>query len=164
MAVTISLIDVHNQAQLRAFKELNEAWIERYFRIEPEDTAALSDPVTHILAPGGLIAVAEEDGKYIGACAMYRHKNGQYELTKMAVDETSQAKGIGQKLAEFLLDEIRARGADYCYIISNTKLERAIRLYRRLGFTDCAEDRHSRYERGNITLEMPLSQTMRKTG
>ncbi|MBI1275264.1 GNAT family N-acetyltransferase [bacterium] len=164
MAVTVSLIDVSNPAQLRAFKELNEAWIERYFRIEPEDTAALTDPVTHILNPGGLIAVAEEDGNYIGACAMYRHKDGRFELTKMAVDESSQARGTGQKLAEFLLDEIQKLGADYCYIISNTKLERAIRLYRRLGFVDCPEDRHSRYERGNITLEKFLTASLRKTG
>jgi ribosomal protein S18 acetylase RimI-like enzyme len=36
------------------------------------------------------------------------------------------------------------------------KFERAIRLYRRHGFKDSAEIRHTHYERGNITLERSL--------
>ncbi len=42
------------------------------------------------------------------------------------------------------------------YIVSNTKLENAIRLYRMHGFVDSTEARHTSYARGDITLEMQM--------
>ena len=45
-----------------AFRELNEEWLNFYMEVEPEDERVLSDPEGTILAPGGVIILALEDG------------------------------------------------------------------------------------------------------
>jgi putative acetyltransferase len=40
------------------FRQLNEEWITRYFRIETKDEEALADPQSSILASGGGIFFA----------------------------------------------------------------------------------------------------------
>jgi GNAT superfamily N-acetyltransferase len=52
------------------FRLLNEAWIEKYFRLEDQDRSTLGDPYAQILAPGGQIFMAVRDGKRIGCCAL----------------------------------------------------------------------------------------------
>ena len=54
------------------FEELNREWIERYFVMEPVDTAVLTDPETHIIKPGGCILMAEADNKVAGTVALKR--------------------------------------------------------------------------------------------
>jgi hypothetical protein len=42
-----------------AFRQLNEAWITRFFVLEAKDKATLGDPQKHILQPGGQILFAQ---------------------------------------------------------------------------------------------------------
>ena len=48
-----------------AFFALNQAWIERYFRMEEKDRKTLGDPTGQILAPGGEILVAEDGARAV---------------------------------------------------------------------------------------------------
>ena len=149
---TVNIIP-YTAAHRADFARLNRAWIAKYFKVEPEDEAVLSDPETKIIAKGGHILMAELGGRIVGTVALYKHADGTFELAKMAVEENLRGQGIGKKMGEAVLALARELGAEQVYIISNTRLENSIALYRKLGFIDSPVDRHSRFERGDITLD-----------
>ena len=49
-----------------AFRDINLAWIERFFAVEQKDRDVLDNPHKYILDPGGAILVAEDAGQTIG--------------------------------------------------------------------------------------------------
>jgi hypothetical protein len=59
------------EGDAEAFRELNEEWIARYFKVEEQDLIQLNDPAGNILQPGGQIVMATADGKRIGCCARF---------------------------------------------------------------------------------------------
>lgn len=135
-----------------AIKELNEAWLEKYFTIEPIDTQILSDPETEILAKGGRIFYAWNEGKIVGTVSLIKIDDQTFELSKMAVSEESQGLGLGKKLMEHALNKAKEMNATKVIIYSNTRLGTAIALYRKYGFTEVnIENNH--YERCNIMME-----------
>jgi len=79
---------------------------------------------------------------------------GVYEFTKMAVDEKFQGKKIGKAIAETAIDWCRKSGARRIILYSNTKLETAIAMYRKLGFKEIPLD--GPYERSDIKMELRL--------
>ena len=138
-----------------AFRRLNEAWISRYFRIEPPDTRVLEAPKEQILDRGGHILVAVRNGEAIGVCALLRVDDATFELAKMAVAEHARGLGAGFQLGEAAKATARAAGASRLILESNTVLEPAIALYRKLGFTEFTGV-PSEYNRCNIHMELPL--------
>jgi len=81
-----------------AFKALNEAWITRFFRLEPKDEEVLADPEATIIAPGGHIVFVLEAGEAVGCCALMAMRDGGFEVAKMAVADTHQGRGLGRGL------------------------------------------------------------------
>lgn len=141
-----------------AFRRLNEDWISKYFELEPGDRAVLSDPQTHILAPGGQICIAEIAGEPIGCCALVVMTPGVLELAKMTVAEPSRGLGVGRKLLQFAIDVARRMGAHRLYLESNTKVQSAIHLYEQLGFCHIPAPAHqSKYARANVFMELLLT-------
>jgi DNA-binding MarR family transcriptional regulator/GNAT superfamily N-acetyltransferase len=53
-----------------AFRQLNEEWITKYFRMEESDYKSLDHPQENILDKGGHIFMAMHEGKAIGTCAL----------------------------------------------------------------------------------------------
>ena len=119
-----------------AWRALNEAWIGRFFVIEPKDREALDDPHGKIIAKGGLIFIAERAGEPIGCAALLRMDDGGFELAKMAVADHAKGGGIGRKLIDACIDAARAAGAYRVYLESNSALAPALALYRSAGFVD----------------------------
>ena len=138
-----------------AFRRLNEAWISRYFRIEPPDARVLEAPQEQILDKGGHILVAVRGGEPVGVCALLRVDDSTFELAKMAVAEHARGFGVGARLGEAAIATARAAGASRVILESNTVLTPAIALYRKLGFVEVAGV-HSEYARSNIHLELVL--------
>ena len=140
-----------------AFRLLNEDWISRDFALEPEDQEILGDPTTHILAPGGQICTAEDDGGVIGCCALVVIGEGRLELAKMTVEESARGRGVGRGLLQFAIEQARTMGAHHLYLESNTKAAAAVHLYEQLGFRHLAAPAHpSKYQRANVFMELPL--------
>lgn len=139
----------------QAFHDINKAWIDRYFTMEAIDHQVLEQPESYILDRGGAIWVALWGEEPVGVCALMPMKDtpGEYELTKMGVVPGSQGKGIGYALGRAVLDGARALGAHRVYLESNTILEPAIQLYRKLGFTEF-KGPASPYCRCNIQMEI----------
>jgi len=139
------------------FKRLNEEWIKRYFEIEESDLVALNEPQKYILNKGGEIFVALENEKVLGVCAMIKSKipNYNYELAKMAVSPEAQGKGVGFNLANYAIDWVKAQNANKIFLDSNSILEPAIKLYRKLGFSEI-QGIESPYARTNIQMALDL--------
>lgn len=142
-----------------AFRNLNVEWISHYFRMEAADYAALDDPQSYILDRGGYIFMALLGDKPVGTCALLRltpDSAYDYELAKMAVSPRVQGRGIGYRLGRAVIEKARSLGAATLYLESNSKLQPALSLYRKLGFQDVA-GRSSPYERCDVQMELKLS-------
>ena len=136
-----------------AFRRTNLDWITRYWEVEDADRLYLDHPQEEILDPGGAILMALCDGEVVGAAALISKGSGSYELAKMAVDEPARGKRIGWRLGRAVLVRARELGAKRVYLESNTILEPAINLYRKLGFTTIRGGA-SPYDRCNIQMEL----------
>ncbi|HVH86961.1 MAG TPA: GNAT family N-acetyltransferase [Terriglobales bacterium] len=141
-----------------AFRELNEAWIAKYFTIEDAERDLLEDPVGNILQIGGYIFMAVADTLPVGCCALIPMQPGEFELAKMAVEERLRGRGIGRKVLEYAIAHARKIGATRLYLETNRKLENAIHLYESVGFRHVSPDQviPSPYTRANVFMEMSL--------
>ncbi len=139
------------------FKELNIAWLKKYFWIEPHDEEVLGNPEKYIIEPGGTIFFVKDAEKIIGCVALMKIEDGVFELTKMAVIPEYQGKKIGQKLMEHTLDFAKKQGWDHLIIFSNRKLENAIYIYKKYGFREIPIGENNPYTRGDIKMRLDLS-------
>ena len=139
------------------FKELNQQWIETYFKMEEADYRALDNPDEYIIQKGGTIVVVVCDNEVAGVCALIKlnHEKYDYELAKMAVSPKFQGRGIGYKVGEAIIEKAVGLGAKAIYLESNTILTPAINLYYKLGFKKI-QGPPSPYERSNIQMELIL--------
>jgi ribosomal protein S18 acetylase RimI-like enzyme len=141
------------------FEKLNRDWIEKSFWMEPLDFDVLQNPEEHILKPGGHIFMALYQKEVAGTVALKFVEPGVYELTKMAVDEKFRGKKVGEILSNVAIVKARENGAEKIILYSNTKLNAAITLYRKLGFVEIPLD--GLYKRSDIKMELKLSSSFK---
>ena len=142
----------------KAFYELNRKWIELYWELEPHDIEVLENPEKHILEKGGQRFVALYNGFPVGVCAlcpMPEESVYDFELAKLAVNNSIRRKGIGHRLCDAVINRARELGGKTLFLESNTRLKPAIALYRKLGFKELPEY-HPAYARGDIQMELSL--------
>lgn len=137
------------------FERLNKAWLEAYFKVEPIDAYVLGNPEEAILKEGGAILFAAYDDKIVGTVALKYIEPGLYELTKMAVDETYRGLGAGKAICTAAIDKARELGATKVLLYSQTGLQAAIGIYRKLGFIEIPLEK-GKYERADIKMALPL--------
>ncbi|MCW3073765.1 MAG: family acetyltransferase [Flaviaesturariibacter sp.] len=137
------------------FRDLNVAWLQKYFYVEPIDEEIFANPRRYILDNGGHIFFAKYEGQVAGTCALMKAKNGEVELAKMAVDERFQGKGVGHILLEAAIAKAIDLGLGRLMLYSNTKLQPAIHLYEKYGFVEVPLD-GTGYKRSNIKMEKIL--------
>lgn len=147
----------NDRSALSRFAALNAEWIEDLHHLEDSDKEMVARPELY-LENGGQVFSVHLDGRVVGACALKPHvdgpKAGQWELTKMVVDQTTRGHGIGQKL----MDAVHAYARDLLglpsiFLLSNTRNAAALRLYARNGWVVNHEGPHPIYERCNIGME-----------
>jgi GNAT superfamily N-acetyltransferase len=152
----VEIVDFRTE-HAAAFRQMNLDWITLYWEVEDADRLYLDNPREKILDPGGAILMALDQGEVVGTVALIGMGSGSYELAKMAVDERSRGKGVGWRLGKAVLDRARDMGGTRVYLESNTILEPAISLYRKLGFRSLKKGGASCYDRCNIQMEVWLS-------
>ena len=134
------------------FKALNVAWISKYFVIEPKDLEVLDDPQGKILAKGGRIFMAMQDGAAVGCVALLKMADGGYEVAKMTVSETLRGSGLGRLLMERCIAAGAEDGVPRLYLETNSSLAPALALYRATGFQDLAPVA-TQYARADVFME-----------
>ena len=117
------------------FKDISVAWLEEFDLLEPIDLEMLDNPHRDILEPGGQIFFALEEDAILGTCGMQPVEPGVYEVIKLGVRPEYRGRGAGKLLLEACLDWAGAQKARKVVLYSNSRLQSALRLYRRCGFT-----------------------------
>ena len=117
------------------FKDISVAWLEEFDLLEPIDLEMLDNPHRDILEPGGQIFFALEGDAVLGTCGMQPVEPGVYEVIKLGVRPECRGRGAGKLLLEACLDWAGAQKARKVVLYSNSRLQSALRLYRRCGFT-----------------------------
>ncbi len=137
---------------LADFIRLNEEWISQYFEIEETDKNLASNPFK-IIEDGGYIFCLVSGDNVMGVCALFNVGDGEFELARMAVSPACHGKGYGNRLIEHCLSKLKEINAQRVYLVSNTKLEAAISLYKKHGFQTVSAGPHPIYSRANIVME-----------
>src|SRR5262245_32742562 len=83
---------------------------------------------------GVLLVVEDPAGAIIGTAAVRRLEPGVAEIKRMWIRPGSQGRGLGRRLIARCLDEARVRGFRTVRLDTESRMERAIRLYRTAGF------------------------------
>jgi GNAT superfamily N-acetyltransferase len=138
-----------------AYKTLNVAWIEKYFRVEKKDLEQLNHPESCIGDGGQIFFIIDQD-EAIATCAVYKMTNEQYELAKMAVRPDYQGRGLANLLMEKSEQWVREQGGNEMLILSNTLLSPAITLYKKHGYVTTKLGPNPDYERCNIEMKKQL--------
>lgn len=106
--------------------------------------------------PKGRLLLATVDGEPAGCVALRPMANGACELKRLFVRPAFRATGLGRQLMDRILAEAREMG--YRRMRLNTvvgQMDRAIALYRRLGFREIeAYDEHP--VEGTIWMDLEL--------
>ncbi len=118
---TLHIIDFRDDLGVH-FKNLNIAWLQKYFFVESIDEEMLSDPKQYIIDKGGYIFFAMLDKEVAGTFALMKVEGDIYELAKMAVDKKFQGQKIGNKMMEFAIEKVKSIGAKKLILYSNTML------------------------------------------
>ncbi len=106
------------------------------------------------LASSSPLLVAEIGGLAV-AYAAFLETAGEAELLRVAVDPDVRRRGLGRRLVEAGLEELRRRGVERCHLEVRTDNEPALALYRALGF-DVAGLRPGYYTDGTAALLLTL--------
>jgi len=165
--VSARLADIQNNdleildyrpAWKKHFQALNLEWLQKDFTVEQEDREVLSDPNGRIIKPGGAILFARLEGKIVATCALRRHAEEIFELTKMAVASSHRRRKIGSILLAATIERARSLGAALIILETSPKLVCANGLYRKHGFrqTDMPLPGISRFKRKSITMALEL--------
>jgi GNAT superfamily N-acetyltransferase len=141
----------------KRFKELNVAWLERYFYVEPKDAFILENCETNIINKGGYIYFAQYNEEIVGCFAFLKVRDKVYELGKMAVDPNYQGLKIGQALLAFAIDLGKQNAWKKIILYSSTKLENALYIYRKYGFKEIEIEKNLPYARSDIKMELLIN-------
>src|SRR5437764_9269562 len=138
------------------FEAFNKAWIEKHFWLEELDKYVLSHPEEAIINKGGAVLMASYDDQIAGTVALIKMNSQVYEFAKMAVSEDFRRLGIGEALGKAAIAKANLMGAEKIILYSQTELEPAVLLYKKLGFTEVPFE-NGVYVRSNIKMELVLS-------
>jgi len=129
-----------SDALAQDFHDINAEWIGSMFRLEETDREVLENPRARIIDPGGAILFVSAEGLgIVGACALQKTGERQFELTKMGVLESARGCKAGEFLLRAVIARAQAMGAEVLYLLSNKKSAAAVHLYEKLGFVHDAE-------------------------
>ncbi len=92
--------------------------------------------------PAGCLLLAKVNGEPAGCVALKRFQGGICEMKRLFVRPSFRGMGLGRKLAEEVIQRAAGIGYEMMYLDTLMSLSEAMKLYRRLGFSE----RESYYE------------------
>lgn len=93
----------------------------------------------HYEPPGGAFFVVRHEGRVAGSVGVAALDAHAAELHRLYLDAALRGQGTGRALAEAVLEWCRARGMHRLVLWSDTRFDRAHRLYERMGFRRTGE-------------------------
>ena len=117
----------------RVFAEYDFSW-------DPStEVPDLFDLERHYGGRAGAFWVARLDGRVVGSVGVERLPDGRAELHRLYLDSTLRGRGVGRALVEIVVGWCRTAGIRRLVLWSDTRFDRAHRLYEGMGFTQTGE-------------------------
>ena len=148
-------ISNYNSKYNQSFYDLNKSWIEEFWMLEDSDLKDLLKPRESIIDLGGEIFFALANSIVVGTAAMMPFPNSKIELAKMTVHEEFRGKGLSKILLKKCIDYAKACKAKEIFLISNSRLLSARKLYDKFGFIEVDLD-SNKYKRGDYKMVLRL--------
>lgn len=146
----------NDPSALRAFAALNMEWIEELHHVEESDRKMAEDPSYYMA--GDNVVISLHDGNIVaGVCALKQDEDGDFELTKLAVDKAYRRQGLGRVLMDEIDAVAREKGLKQIYLLTSTKNKEAVALYHKLGWRVMHEGEHPKYSRCDIGFEKDIT-------
>ncbi len=145
----------YNAKYNQAFYELNKVWIEEFWVLEKLDLKDLLHPKKTIIDKGGEIFFAVKQNIVIGTAAMIPFTKNKIELAKMTVHKNFRGKGVSKILMNSCISYAKNNNKREVFLISNSKLETAKKLYINFGFVEVPLD-SKKYLRGDYKMNLTL--------
>lgn len=148
----------HKKQYLNDFKQLNIAWLERFFWVEPCDQEQI-DNVESIIEQGGMVHFALEQGEVVATCMTMPLDNGSWEMCKFAARNQYTGTGAGSAVFKASMDFALDHGAQRLVLISCRSLKPALHIYRKFGFKEIPlQKEYWGAEKADIQMEFIPSQ------
>ena len=148
----IEIID-YEPAYHDDFKAISLQWLYEYGLYEEIDGAMLNYPKTNVLDKSGLIFLARVEGLIVGSIILLPQYESTFELLKLGVSKRYRNRGIGMALLKHSIEQAKLLHAESIIIETSSKLEAAICLYEKLGFTHIAPQ-NGKYELSDVSMEL----------
>lgn len=140
------------------FIEMNKQWISNMFVIEEEDLSVLNNIEAAIEAGGQIFFAIDEDENVLACCMIAPLPNGEWEIEKFCAKGMYTGTGAGSACLKACIDYAKEKHVEKVVIVTNTKCEQAIHLYRKFGFIEVPVDKEEfPFERANIAFEQTFS-------
>jgi len=117
----------------RVFAEYGFSWDPSF------EVPDLLDLERHYGGAAGAFWVARLDGQVVGSVGVGRLPDGRAELHRLYLDATLRGRGVGRALVEAVLEWCRSAGISRLTLWSDTRFDRAHRLYEGMGFKQTGE-------------------------
>ena len=98
---------------------------------ETPDLLSLGDEYDQI---GGIVFLAEQNGRVVGTVAVQLREGGCAELRRLYVLQGDRKAGIGRRLLDRAIEWVRETGTRAIFLWSDTRFERAHLVYKAAGF------------------------------
>ena len=108
---------------------------QRYLDIQHYDDEA-RDPAAKYGPPDGRLYLARLDGRAVGCVALRRLDGERCEMKRLYVRPECRGRGIARRLIRQITGDARRMGFRRLLLDTLPALEEAVRLYRRLGFSE----------------------------
>lgn len=148
-------ISNYNSKYNQSFYDLNKSWIEEFWMLEDSDLKDLLQPRESIIDLGGEIFFALANSIVVGTAAMIPFTKSKIELAKMTVHKEFRGKGLSKILLKKCIDYAKACKAKEIFLISNSRLLSARKLYDKFGFIEVDLD-SNKYKRGDYKMVLRL--------
>lgn len=119
---------------------IGRVFVEHEFSWDPSvEVPDLFDLERHYGGEAGAFWVARLDGRVVGSVGVERLPDGRAELHRLYLDATLRGRGVGRALVEAVLAWCQRAGIGRLTLWSDTRFDRAHRLYAGMGFTKTGE-------------------------
>ena len=108
----------------KEFIDLNTAWLERFYTVEPFDQDMM-DRVDELVQSGGMVYFAVEDEKVLATCMTVPLSGDTWEMCKLAATGQYTGKGAGSAVFKACMDYAIDHGAKKLSLISCRALKPA---------------------------------------
>lgn len=148
-------IITYNPKYKTDFISLNTAWLQEYFFVEQHDIDVFNSVEEIIIQTGGEIFFCLIANEVAGTVAMQKVNETTFEMAKLAVNKKFQGQNIGKILIETCIDFAKQKNAKTIMLMSSTKLDVALHLYKKYNFIEVPLDEND-YARADIQMELYL--------